>query len=37
MRAATAPVAGWSPAGGAGGIGLVAMKRAPEAISRIAW
>ena len=37
MRAATAPVAGWGPAGeGPVGSGLVAMNRAPASISRMA-
>ena len=37
IRAATAPVAGWGPAGdGPVGSGLVAMKRAPAAIRRMA-
>ena len=38
ISAATEPVAGSGPPGeGPVGSGLVAMKRAPAAISRIAW
>jgi hypothetical protein len=38
IRAATEPVAGRGPLGdGPVGSGLVAMKRAPPAIRRIAW